>query len=394
MTYDVIVVGGGIVGVATAWQLTVQGHGRVLVLEKENRLAGHQTSHNSGVIHSGIYYEPGSLKATLCREGARATKEFAREHGLRMRECGKLLVATNEREVAWLAALEERAHHNSIRAEVLDGAELRRREPNITGRGALFVAETAITDYVSIAATMARLISESGGEVRTDVTVTGVAEDAAKVVLHTDRGDVTGRRVIFCAGLQADRLARLSGLADDVRIVPFRGEYYDVVPARSGLVNTLVYPIPDPRLPFLGVHLTPTIDGGLNVGPNAVLGLAREGYRKGSLSWADFRDYAAFGGMWRVARSNLRVGLREIRNSVWKRSYLRECQKYCPDLRMEDLRPREAGIRAQAVLRDGTLVHDFLIRSSPRTLHVLNAPSPAATSAIPIARHLVDELGG
>ncbi len=390
--YEVAVIGSGIVGAATAWELTSKGYGPVVVVEKEVTVARHQTSHNSGVIHAGIYYEPGSLKAVLCREGAAATKAFAAEHGIPVETCGKLLVATNPLELERLAALQQRAEVNSIDAETVDAAELRRREPHIVGLGALFVRETAITDYPAIAAKLLDLVIEAGGELRTGVTVTDIRETTTAVTLGTNLGPIEARRVVFCAGLQADRLARLAGLASDVRIVPFRGEYYDVVPDKADLVKTLIYPIPDPALPFLGVHLTPTVSGGLNVGPNAVLGLAREGYRKGSVSWRDVRDLATYSGMWRVARANVRVGSRELKNSLWKRGYLRECRKYCPELTLADLTPREAGIRAQAVMRDGSFVHDFLLRRTDRTLHVINAPSPAATSALPIAAHLVSTL--
>jgi len=392
VSYEVVVVGGGIVGAATAWELTSRGYGPVLVLEKENNVARHQTSHNSGVIHSGIYYQPGSFKAVMCREGAAATKAFAASHGIPVRNCGKLLVATNPRELERLSALEERAKINAIDAETIDAAELCRREPHITGLGALFIRETAVTDFTAITAKLAQLVTEAGGELRTGVTVTGIEETTDAVTLTTDQGPVTARQVVFCAGLQSDRMARLSGLATDVRIVPFRGEYYDIVPQKADLVSTLIYPVPDPALPFLGVHLTLTVNGGLNVGPNAVLGMAREGYRKGSFNWSDVRDMATFAGMWRVARANVRVGGRELRNSLWKRGYLKECRKYCPELTLDDLTPREAGIRAQAVLRDGSFVHDFLVRRTDRTLHVLNAPSPAATSALPIAQHVASML--
>lgn len=386
---DVVVVGGGIVGMATAWQLTRTRPGTsVLVLEKESRLAGHQTGHNSGVVHSGIYYLPGSLKARLCREGARATKEFAAEHGIPLQECGKLLVATDDAELVRMDALHERARENGIDVERIDAAELRRREPNVRGVGALFVTETAITDYPAVTRALGGLVTAAGGSVRTGTAVLAVRERRDSVLLSTTTGDVTARRVVFCGGLQADRLARLAGIEPDFRIVPFRGEYYDVVAAKAGLVSTLVYPIPDPELPFLGVHLTLTLDGGLTVGPNAVLGLAREGYPRFSWSWPDVRDMAAFGGMWRAARGNARTGIREMRNSLWKRGYLEECRKYAPDLLLDDLVPREAGIRAQAVLADGSFVHDFLLRSTARTLHVINAPSPAATSALPIGAKL------
>ena len=394
-TYDHVVVGGGIVGAATAWTLTRRFPGRrVLLLDKESAFGRHQTGHNSGVIHSGIYYAPGSLKAELCRAGAAATEQFAEEHGIAWKRIGKLLVATDERELTAMHALVERAAANQIPATVLSAAELREREPHVAGVGALHIASTGITDYTAINRRLATLVEEAGGTLMTSTAVTAIDERADEVVLTTTRGEVRGSHVVFCAGIQADRVAALAGLEVDFAMVPFRGEYYDVRPERADLVSTLVYPIPDPELPFLGVHLTPTVDGGLNVGPNAVLGLAREGYPKFSFDRRDARDIVTFPGMWHVARANVRTGAREMRNSLSKRGYLRLCQKYCPDLRLEDLTPREAGIRAQAVMRDGTFVHDFLLRDTPRTLHVVNAPSPAATSALPIAAMIVDQVAG
>lgn len=392
-TYDHVVVGGGIVGAATAWTLTQRFPGRrVLLLDKESTFGRHQTGHNSGVIHSGIYYTPGSLKAELCRAGAAATEQFAEEHGIAWNRIGKLLVATDDRELAGMHALVERAAANRIPATVLSAAELREREPHVAGVGALHITSTGITDYTAINRRLATLVEEAGGALMTSTAVTGIDERADEVVLRTTRGEVRGSHVVFCAGIQADRVAALAGLEVDFAVVPFRGEYYDVRPERADLVSTLVYPIPDPELPFLGVHLTPTVEGGLNVGPNAVLGLAREGYAKFSFDRRDARDIVTFPGMWHVARANVRTGAREMRNSLSKRGYLRLCQKYCPDLRLEDLTPREAGIRAQAVMRDGSFVHDFLLRDTPRTLHVVNAPSPAATSALPIAAMIVDRV--
>lgn len=391
MDYDMVVVGGGIVGAATAYHLLRARPGSSLLLvEKEEQLATHQTGHNSGVIHSGIYYEPESLKAELCRRGSREVKDFALEHGVPVLELGKLIVATTATELRRMEDLHARAQVNGIRVERLRAGELREQEPEVTGLGALAVPVTAVTDFVAITQALARCVASLGGESRTGVEVRGVRETSASVTLSTTAGDIRSDRVVFCGGLQADRLARLAGLDVDFRIVPFRGEYYDVVPARASLVHRLIYPVPDPALPFLGVHLTPTVTGGLTVGPNAVLGLSREGYPKRSFSWADARDIAGFPGMWHVARANARTGARELRNSLWKRGYLRECRKYCPALTLDDLRPREAGIRAQAVLADGRFVHDFLLRRTARTLHVLNAPSPAATSALPIGRRLAE----
>lgn len=387
--HDHVVVGGGIVGLATAHHLLQSRPGAdVLVLDKESDVGRHQTGHNSGVIHSGIYYEPGSLKARLCREGARRTEEYAAQRGVPVRVIGKLLVATDERELAGMHALRERAEVNRVAAEVIDAAQLRAREPAVAGLGALWLPGTGITDYGALARALAADVRGAGGEVRTGCEVRAIEEVGDEVRLTTSTGVVRARDVVFCAGVQADRIARMAGLDVDLAIVPFRGEYFDVVPERADLVSSLIYPIPDPALPFLGVHLTPTVDGGLTVGPNAVLGLAREGYPKLSFSWRDTAEMARFRGMYPLARQNVRTGVRELRNSVWKTGYLRECQKYAPDLTADDLVPREAGIRAQAVLRDGTFVHDFLLRRTPRTLHVLNAPSPAATSALPIGRVL------
>lgn len=391
--YDYVVVGGGIVGAATARALTERFPGRsVLLLDKEDGFGRHQTGHNSGVIHSGIYYAPGSLKAELCRAGAAATERFAEEHGVPWDRIGKLLVATTPAELAGMQALAERAEVNQIPAAVLSAAELREREPHIVGLGALHLTTTGITDYRQINTALAGLVEKGGGTLMTRTALTGVRETGREVVLSTTAGEVVADYVVYCAGIQADRVAAMAGIDVDFAMIPFRGEYYDVRPERADLARTLIYPIPDPDLPFLGVHLTPTVDGGLNVGPNAVLGLAREGYPKFSFDRRDAADIVRFPGIWHVARNNVRTGAREMWNSVSKRGYLKLCQKYCPDLRLEDLTPREAGIRAQAVMRDGSFVHDFLLRQTARGLHVVNAPSPAATSALPIADEIVQRV--
>jgi L-2-hydroxyglutarate oxidase len=391
--HDHVVVGGGIVGLSTALHLLRARPGAdVVVLDKETGVGRHQTGHNSGVIHSGIYYEPGSLKARLCREGARRTEEYAAANAVPVRIIGKHLVATDERELARMHALRERAEVNGIEAEVIDGTELRRREPEVAGLGALWLPGTGITDYGAIARALAEDVRRAGGEVRTGCEVRAVEEAADEVRLTTSTGTVRAGHAVCCAGLQADRLARMAGVAIDVAIVPFRGEYYEVVPERADLVTSLIYPIPDPALPFLGVHLTPRVDGGLDVGPNAVLGLAREGYPRLSVDRRDLLDLLRFRGLYPLARANVRTGLRELRGSLWKAGYLRECRKYAPGLAADDLVPREAGIRAQAVRHDGSFVHDFLLRRTPRTLHVLNAPSPAATSALPIGELLATSV--
>ncbi|WP_067808507.1 L-2-hydroxyglutarate oxidase [Nocardia beijingensis] len=391
--YDFCVIGGGIVGVATAHRILARHPGASLVLlEKAERLAVHQTGHNSGVIHSGIYYPPDSLKATLCRRGARWTKDFAAAHDIPHRVCGKLLVATDDAEYGRMLALHERSVVNGVTVELIDAAELARREPNVTGVGALFVADTGIVDYTRVTEALAEEVRSTGGEFVFGAEVATLTETSDAVTAAGPAGSWTARRLVVCAGLQADRMARAAGLRTDFRIVPFRGEYYQLPQERNDLVSTLIYPIPDPELPFLGVHLSPMIDGTLTVGPNAVLGLAREGYRKGSVDLQDAREVLGFAGFHRVAKANVGTGLRELRDSLFKRGYLARCRRYCPELTLADLLPREAGIRAQAVLRDGTLVHDFMIERTDRSVHLLNGPSPAATSAMPIAEHIVDQL--
>jgi (S)-2-hydroxyglutarate dehydrogenase len=390
---DVVIIGGGIVGLATAWKIQQRRPGiTVTVLEKEADVAVHQTGHNSGVIHSGIYYEPGSLKAILCRRGATETREFAQAHGIASRTTGKLLVATNSDEKVRMHALFDRALINGLEVTLMDEAMLRQAEPHIRGLGAIKVPTTGIIDYVGVSRVLARLITASGGVVRTGTTVTAIRESAQDVMVDTTDISWTATHLVACAGLQADRIAAMAGIDTDVQIVPFRGEYYSLPKSRSGLVDHLIYPIPDPQLPFLGVHLSPTIDGRLTVGPNAVLGFAREKYRKGAVNLRDVAEYARFPGMWRVAKANVRTGVHEMTNSFFKRGYLAECRKYCPELTLADLLPREAGIRAQAVRNDGSLVHDFLLETTPRSIHVLNAPSPAATSALPIGETLAQKL--
>jgi L-2-hydroxyglutarate oxidase len=393
--YRYCVIGAGIVGLSTAHHLlSAQPDSSVVVLEGSSDVATHQTAHNSGVIHSGIYYEPGSLKATLCKAGERQTKDFCTEHGIAYEECGKLIVATNAAEVDRMAGLRQRAELNGITCRPVDGGELIELEPNVAGLQALHLPATGIVDYRLVARRLAGLVTAAGGELRTDSRVIGIVEGASGVTVSTESGSLRCDRLVVCAGLQADRLAELAGLRADVQIVPFRGEYFQLPSGRAGFVRRLIYPVPDPELPFLGVHLSPTIDGAITVGPSAVLGLAREGYPKFSFDVRDAGRMAAFPGLWRVARANVRTGLREIRNSLSKSSYLREVRKYAPALTAADLLPREAGIRAQAVRRDGTLVHDFVIERTERMVHVLNSPSPAATAALPIGRRIADLATG
>ncbi|MHA6164419.1 L-2-hydroxyglutarate oxidase [Pseudomonas sichuanensis] len=393
MTYDYCIIGGGIVGLATAMALLQQRPGAsLLILEKEASLGRHQTGHNSGVIHAGIYYAPGSLKADLCKRGAQATKDFCREHGIAFDVCGKLLVASNDLEMQRMQALYERSQQNGLKVERLDAAELRQREPNIVGKGALFLDATGIVDYKQVCNAMAKVIRQAGGELHLSTPVRAIQEHAEHVSVSSDGNTWHARQLVACAGLQSDRLARLAGVKIDHQIIPFRGEYYRLPASKNQIVNHLIYPIPDPELPFLGVHLTRMIDGSVTVGPNAVLGFGRENYRKFSVNWRDVAEYARFPGFWKTIWNNLGSGTAEMKNSLFKRGYLEQCRKYCPSLQVEDLLPYEAGIRAQAVMRDGTLVHDFLFAETPRMVHVCNAPSPAATSAIPIGQMIAEKI--
>ncbi|QQZ44567.1 L-2-hydroxyglutarate oxidase [Pseudomonas sp. SK3(2021)] len=393
MIYDYCIIGGGIVGLATAMALLERQPGAsLLILEKENVLARHQTGHNSGVIHAGIYYAPGSLKADLCKRGAQATKDFCTRHQIKFEVCGKLLVASTPLEVERMHALYERSQQNGLKVEQLDAKELQRREPNIVGLGGLFLDATGIVDYKQVCEAMARVIQKAGGEVQLQTTVRAIVETADQVTISSDDQVWSARQLVACAGLQSDRLATLAGVRIDHQIIPFRGEYFRLPAAKNAIVNHLIYPIPDPELPFLGVHLTRMIDGSVTVGPNAVLGLGRENYRKFSINWRDVAEYAAFPGFWKTLWNNLGSGTTEMKNSLFKRGYLEQCRKYCPSLEVDDLLPYEAGIRAQAVMRDGTLVHDFLFAETPRMVHVCNAPSPAATSAIPIGQMIAERI--
>ena len=394
MIFDYCIVGGGIVGLATAMRLIENKPGSSLILiEKEDALGKHQTGHNSGVIHAGIYYPPGSLKAELCRKGAEATKAFCSENGIRFEVCGKLLVATSDLEIQRMDALYERSKQNTIEVHRVSEGELREREPHIRGRGALFVPSTGIVSYAEVCQAMGRRIKALGGNIRLSTRITGIRETIDVVDITSDGQTWQAKKLVACAGLQSDRLAVLAGLPIEHRIVPFRGEYFRLPADKNDIVRHLIYPIPDPDLPFLGVHLTRMIDGSVTVGPNAVIGFAREGYPRLSINLADMADYALFPGFWKTVFANRKSAVTELRNSLWKPGYLAECKKYCPSLTLSDLLPYEAGIRAQAVRKDGTLIHDFLFAETDRMLHVCNAPSPAATSAIPIAEMIVGRLG-
>lgn len=395
MIHDYCVIGGGIVGLATARALLARQPGASLVLiDKEAALGLHQTGRNSGVIHSGIYYAPGSLKARLCREGAACMTEFCAEHGIPVERRGKLIVATRVDELPRLDALHDRAGINAIRAERIGPEAIAEREPNIAGLGAIFVPDAAIVSYAAILEALASELVAHGGTLRLDTAPRAIRERANHVEIDCDGDVIRARRLVACAGLQSDRIARMAGLAIRHRIVPFRGEYFRLAPRLGQVVNAMIYPVPEPGLPFLGIHLTPMIDGSVTVGPNAVLGFAREGYRKGALSLHDMAAMLTFPGFWITIARNLRPGLKEIRNTLSKRFYLAECQRYCPQLRIDDLVPARPGIRAQAILSNGAMADDFLFLESERMLHVCNAPSPAATSALPIGDMIAGKLLG
>lgn len=397
-SYDITIVGGGIVGLSTAWQL-IQKYPKksIALIEKEDDLGMHQTGHNSGVIHAGVYYQPGSLKARFCREGAQATKAFCRQYNIPFDECGKLLVATNEIELERMLLLAERCQQNDIEISVLDQQQLKQREPNVQGLGAIFVAATGIVNYQRICQQLAQLFQQNGGQLLTQREVTGLLEEEKHIQITTASKQF-GKQLlntaflVACTGLMADRTTEMLGIKTDFKIIPFRGEYYQLPKKHNRIVKHLIYPIPDPDLPFLGVHLTRMIDGTVTVGPNAVQGWKREGYGKININLKDIWEMVTFAGFWKLLCTYWRTGLKETRNSWWKLGYLQEVRKYCPVVEKQDLGPYPAGIRAQAVMQDGRLVHDFLFTKTMRSLHVCNAPSPAATSAFPIGQYIIEQL--
>jgi L-2-hydroxyglutarate oxidase len=390
--YNVVVIGGGVVGLGVALEITRRfPRLRLLVLEKEDRVARHQSGHNSGVIHSGVYYKPGSLKARLCVSGAAAMVEFCREHGIAHQVCGKVIVATRADELTGLEELRRRGEANGLTGLRLIGPEtLRELEPHVAGLQALFVPSTGITDYAKVCEKYAELISAGGGTVLTSAAATGIRRAAGEIVVETPRGAFSTHSLINCAGLFSDRMSLMAGDDPGVMIVPFRGEYYDLTPERASLVRALIYPVPDPRFPFLGVHFTRRITGRVDAGPNAVLALAREGYRHRDISLRDLGSSLAFPGFWRLARKQWRSGLDEWRRSLSKPAFVRALQRLLPEVGEKDLVPGGSGVRAQAVKPDGSLVDDFLFVPSANVLHVLNVPSPAATASLSIGKAIVD----
>ena len=391
-SYDVIVIGGGIVGLSVAMEITRRfPRLRLMVLEKENGVARHQSGHNSGVIHSGVYYKPGSLKARLCVEGAAAMVEFCQRHNIPYKICGKLIVATTPEEVPRLEQLLQRGQINGIAGlKLLTAEQMREIEPHAHGVRALLVPGTGITDYAAVSEKYAELVAVQGGSISTGTRVTGFARQGPTTVINTSRGPFAAGYVINCAGLHSDSIARMAGYKATVRIVPFRGEYYDLVPERDNLVRSLIYPVPDPRFPFLGVHFTRRVRGGVDAGPNAVLALKREGYRRRDLSPTDLLSTLSYSGFWKMAAKYWRSGLGEFHRSLSKRAFVAALQQLVPEVQESDMVPGGAGVRAQAVTGDGSLVDDFQFVHAKKMLHVFNVPSPAATSSIPIGRALVD----
>jgi (S)-2-hydroxyglutarate dehydrogenase len=388
-----VVVGGGIVGLATAVAMAERGHPPI-VLEAEDRLAAHQTGHNSGVIHSGLYYKPGSLKARMCRAGLKAMYQFCAEENVPHRRCGKLVVAVTNDELPRLATLEERGRANGVNVRRLGPEDIKEFEPETVGVAGLWVPETGIVNYSLVTEALARRLTRLGGEVRLGNRVRSIKRDGADIVLETTRGDVRASSLVNCAGLQCDRIARLAGVEPGIRIVPFRGEYYTLRPERADLVRGLIYPVPDPALPFLGVHFTRGIDDVVEAGPNAVLAFKREGYSRMDISLRDMADLASFPGFWRMARVQWRNGLAETLRSLSKARFLASLQKLIPALTMDDIAPGGSGVRAQAVGRDGRLIDDFHIQTAPGMVHVLNAPSPAATASLAIGKEIADRILG
>jgi (S)-2-hydroxyglutarate dehydrogenase len=390
--HDAIIVGGGIVGLAVALEITRRFRRlRLLLLEKEDGVAQHQSGHNSGVIHSGVYYKPGSLKARLCVEGAHAMVEFCREHGIPYQVCGKVIVATHAEEFSRLEELRRRGEANGLSGLRLIGAdELHAIEPHANGLRALVVPSTGITDYAAVCRKYAELVRAQGGTILTSTAVTGLRQLTGEVVVETTGPSFSTTHLINCAGLFSDRISRMAGVKPDVMIVPFRGEYYDLVPERSSLVRALVYPVPDPRFPFLGVHFTRRVNGSVDAGPNAVLAFRREGYRRTDFNLHDLASSLAFPGFWRMAAKHWRSGLDEFHRSFSKPAFVRALQRLVPEVREQDLVPSGSGVRAQALKRDGTLEDDFQFVPSGKILHVLNVPSPAATASIPIGRVIGD----
>jgi len=390
---DVLVVGGGLVGLSTAMQLQqMQPRVSVTLIEKDGKVAAQQSGHNSGVLHAGIYYEPGSLKARFCVEGNRALAEFCERFDIPVIRCGKVIVANTDQEIARLENLTTRGTENGVPdLRILSAAELAEIEPHVRGSKALYAPHSALVDYKKVAKRYAAVFQNSGGVVRLNTKFESVTSAEGRHRVVTNTGEIDTKLIINCAGLHCDVIARKMGIDPKLRIIPFRGEYYQLIESRRSLVNGLIYPVPDPSLPFLDVHLTPTVDGEVDAGPNAVLATKREGYRRSDFSWADFGSTISYPGFWFLAARNIGAGISEINRSLRISVFTRSLQRLVPDIQQEDLVPGHAGVRAQAVDGRGNLVDDFRIEETPGAIHVLNAPSPAATSSLMIGKHVANK---
>ena len=389
---DFVIVGGGIVGLATAMELTrCFPDKQIAIIEKEQQIARHQSTHNSGVIHSGIYYRPGSLKAKTCVEGVNLIKAFCREHSIPMQETGKVIVATDAVEIPRLENLQKRAAENGISGvETLDAEELKQREPYANGLRALWVPTTAIVSYEGVCNKFAEIISARNGKIYLEERVKAIKVQDEEITVYTSKKEIGTRYLINCAGLLSDKVAQLAGINPGLRIVPFRGEYYKFKQGKNDYVRGLIYPVPDPELPFLGVHYTKMIDGGVEIGPNAVLAFNREGYRKTSFSLGSIWNTLTYGGFWKMSLRFWKIGIGEMYRSLSKKAFMNDARRMLPAIQDEDVEPYKTGVRAQAVAPDGALIDDFWVKDAHRMIHVLNAPSPAATACICIGRQIVD----
>lgn len=393
MKVDCAIVGGGIVGLSVALHLARRQRGlRIVVLEKESQVASHQTGRNSGVIHSGIYYVPGSLKARYAREGNRSMVAFCQEHGIAHEVCGKIIVATSLEELPLLETLRQRGSANQLTVTPLSADAVREIEPRVQCLAGLAVPSTAIVDYRAVCAQFVHLFAELGGTVQTGTEVQRIHPRDGQQVLETNIGEVEARFIVNCGGLQSDRIARKAGAKLDARITPFRGEYFELVPEKTHLVNSLIYPVPDPAFPFLGVHFTKMIDGSVHAGPNAVLAWQREGYRKTDFDFGDVQETLTYRGFWNLARRHYKEGFAEMYRSWSKTAFVKSLQRLIPEIQATDLVPSKAGVRAQALLPNGKLVSDFLLVEGPSSIHVCNAPSPAATSSLEIGEHVAKQI--
>jgi (S)-2-hydroxyglutarate dehydrogenase len=391
--YDFAIIGGGIVGLSTAMALGERDpNARILVLEKEDDWAFHQTGNNSGVIHSGIYYKPGSFKAKFCRQGCDSMVAFCREHGIAHEVCGKVIVATKETELPLLENLYQRGLQNDIKVTHITSEEVREIEPHVNCLAGLRVFSTGIADYKQVCRTYADLVRKQGGDLRLKTKVIKIVDRPQSQVVETNNGTFEARFVINCAGLHCDRIAQLNQVSPPAKIVPFRGEYYELKPEKRHLVKTLIYPVPNPDFPFLGVHFTRMIDGSVHAGPNAVLSLKREGYKKTDFDLRDTLEVMTYPGFWKLAAKHADEGIQEIIRSFSKAAFVRSLQTLIPEIQSEDLIPTHAGVRAQALMKDGKLVDDFLIVKGQHSIHVCNAPSPAATSSLEIGKAVVEQI--